>query len=393
MLTTINIGTTGLNGFTKELETISNNVANLNTPSFKSSKSQFTALFSNSGQGSATGQNGKPVGQTGYGLGTLPSVINFEQGQLNQTGQDLDVAIDGEGLFVLRDASGAILYSRDGSFSFDSKGVLVNSSGAKVLGMDAHGNLHDITTTGLSLNPALPTTTITVAGRLLSAESTKILNGINVIDKLGASHALTVELANTGSVLAGSWKVSVKDGTTVIGEGELRFTEGRVDAAYSDIAFKYTPAGLSEMDLTLRFGPEVTSPASGTSSLAVSTIDGHGEGSLVKTTFDKLGNLVLSYSNGETVKQQQLALARPSSTDDLVVASGNSYKSVRPNAVSLGVAAEGQTTITADYLEGSNVDLSSEFSAIIVTQRGYQASSQLISTANEMLDTLLRMKG
>lgn len=387
MLNSINIGTTGLTGFSKQLETISNNVANLNTPSFKASNTQFTDLFTNTPNG------GSGNAQTGYGLATLPSVIDFAQGQVNQTGNDMDVAINGNGFFVVNDDTmNETLYTRDGRFSFNQDGILVNANGAHVQGLK-DGRLADITLEGLRTSTASASTSITLTGALLTAETSKQIPDVTVTDSTGGKHTLTVEFVNNSIVTAGSWTVNISDGTTPVATGEVRFVNGRLDLAYNKVSFEYHPDGAAVMPLTLELDTTTTAAATGTSTLAVSKIDGYGEGSVVKTTFDTLGNLVISYSNGQNVKQQQLALVKPGTPADLIAISGNSFRNTRPAAATLGVAVAGQTTITADALEGSNVDLSAQFSSIIVTQRGYQASSQLISTANEMLDVLLHMKG
>jgi flagellar hook protein FlgE len=390
MLNSINIGTSGLLGFSKQLETISNNVANLNTAGFKGANAQFSALFSAGGESIGTGQAGT---HNGAGLATLPTVVDFSQGQINQTGNDLDVAIDGNGFFILKDDAGNPTYTRDGRFNFDAKGVLVNAAGARVQQLSADGELKDITLEGLRNNPAQATLNIKMSGTLPLTETTKTVTGINVTDGAGATRALTVELKNNTAVTAGSWLVTIKDGATSVGSGEIGFINGRIDPAHSSVAFNYTPAGAAAMPLTLAFDASVTSPATGTATMAVSAVDGWGEGELTGATFDTGGKLVISYSNGQSSKDQRLALAHVNTATDLEQVGGNTFRSTNPQGVKLGLAGGAGSAITSKSVEGSNVDLSKEFSAIIVTQRGYQAASELISTANQMLDTLMHMKG
>ena len=134
MLDSIHVGVTGLLGYQQGLRTIANNTANLNTPGYKSATLQFTDLFYS---GSATG--GRDLRQ-GYGLDTAGTRLDFGQGDLRQTGNDFDLAVDGEGLFVLKDAQGDTRYTRAGQFGFDPDGVLVNKTdGSKVMGLDADG--------------------------------------------------------------------------------------------------------------------------------------------------------------------------------------------------------------------------------------------------------------
>ncbi len=391
MLDSLHIGTSGLIGFSKELQTISNNVANLNTPGFKGSNAQFTALFSEGGGSALSGHGGS---RSGAGLGTLSSVIDFSQGQINQTGNDLDVAIDGSGFFVLRDSAGQTLYTRNGQFKFDTDGFLVSGiTGQRVQALNEKGVLQDISLEGLRTSPASASSTITLSGTLSTADASKTVGGITVTDGAGGAHTLSVEFTNNTATTPGSWLVTIMDGTTTVATGEIRYDNGLLDPAFSTVSFTYSPTGVAAMPMSLTIDASSTSAASGASTLAVSSIDGNGVGEMTGATFDSSGHLVISYSNGQTDESQTLALAMFNSTDDLQAVDGNNFKSTNPQAVTLGVAKAGTTTIDGASLEGSNVDLSKEFSKIIITQRGYQASSELISTANEMLQTLIQMKG
>lgn len=391
MLNSINIGTSGLIGFSKELQTISNNVTNLNTPGFKASNAQFTSLFSEGGGSALSGHGGS---HGGAGLGTLSSVIDFSQGQINQTGNDLDVAIDGSGFFVLRDSAGQTFYTRDGQFKFDTDGFLVSSiTGDRVQALNDEGVLQDINLDGLRTNPAAASANITLSGTLSTADASKMVGGVTVTDSAGGTHTLSINFVNNTATTPGSWLVTVMDGATTVATGEIRYDSGLLDPAFSTVSFTYSPTGVADMPLTLTIDASSTSAASGASTLAVSLIDGNGIGEMTGATFDSSGHLVISYSNGQTDESQTLAIAMFNSTDDLQAASGNNFKSTNPQAVTLGVAKAGSTTIDGASLEASNVDLSTEFSKIIITQRGYQASSELISTANQMLQTLMQMKG
>lgn len=398
MLNSINIGTSGLVGFSKQLETISNNVANLNTTGFKGASSQFTALFSGGDEG-AGGNAGNGAGAaagnqaTGSGLAMLPNTVDFTQGQVSQTGGDLDVAIDGHGFFVLRDPAGNTQYTRDGRFNFNTDSVLVNNQGAHVQALGADGGLHDMTLDGLHSNPASASTAIKLGGSLSTADATKVVSSVTVTDAAGGTHTLSIELKNNTATTAGSWSVSIKDGSAEVGSGEVRFTNGVLDPAFSQIAFTYSPAGVAAMPLTVTLEAGATSAATGASSLAVSSVDGWGVGTLDTATFDASGKLSITYSNKQSATPQTLALASFGASNELEQGPGTSFVSKRPGAALLGVADGNTATVAAKSLEGSNVDLSRQFSAIIVTQRGYQASSELISTANQMLDTLMHMKG
>src|SRR4051812_31094213 len=180
MLDSIYVAMTGLNGYSQGLRVIANNTANINTPGFKGSTLQFADMFYSSGA-AADGTM-----QVGYGLNTAGTVLNFKQGELSQTGNSLDLAIDGQGLFTLQDANGNLHYTRAGQFTFDSGGVLVSRIDAsKVMGLDATGNLVPITLTDLSIAAGKATATVNFAGNLSSSATTQTVSGVTVYDELG----------------------------------------------------------------------------------------------------------------------------------------------------------------------------------------------------------------
>ncbi len=388
MLKSINIGTTGLVGFSKELQTISNNVANLNTTGFKGTNGQFTALFTEGGAGAGTAQAGT---QGGAGLGTLASTIDFSQGQINQTGSALDVAIDGEGFFVLKDLDGNYSYTRDGRFHFDDD-ILVNPAGQHVQALGTGGTLQDVTLSGVRASPPSASSVIKMGGILATSDTVKTVGDVKITDSAGGSHTLAVEFKNNTAVTAGSWLVTIKDGTSTVATGELRFDNGILDASKATIQFSYAPAGVAPLPLRLEFASLTTSAATGSSTMALNSTDGWGVGTMTGATFNAKGQLAISYTNGQTSEKQTLALARFGSTSALEQGNGSTFRALDPRAAVLGSADGKASTIRGESLEGSNVDLSKQFSAIIITQRGYQASSELISTANQMMETLMQMK-
>jgi flagellar hook protein FlgE len=382
MLDTINIGITGLQGFSRGLKVIANNTTNMNTSGYKSAALQFSSLFD------AGGENG---GQGG-GLSAGFTALNFSQGELRQTGNDLDMAIDGHGLFMLKGADGKIHYSRAGEFQFNSDGVLVNrADGADVLGVGADGNLSTISIGSQHFSTAGATTLVTFGGNLSSSQATQTINAIKVVDTAGGEHQLTATFTSKGS---GNWDVSFKEGSTVVGSGTIAFSNGKIATASSSIAFDYTAPGLGATRVTFDFSNNVTSFASGSlSTLAMATQNGVAGGELTETAFDANGTLLMTYSNGQTVKGPKLALSRFDTADGLEPAGASELSSVGIPGWHIGTAGSGAFgTVKAGWIEQSNVDLSQEFSNLVITQRGYQASSQVISTANDMLQELFGMK-
>ena len=269
------------------------------------------------------------------------------------------------------------------------------TDGSKVLGQYSDGTIRPITIADLSTQAPKGTTTVTFSGNLSSTAASQTVGSVKVIDSLGGEHTLTVNLTNDSANTAGGWTVQVLEGTTVVGTGAIAFSNGSPVAGSSTVSLTYTPSGLAAMPLTLDFSKNVTSFASGNlSTLAFASQDGYVAGMLTGETFDATGTLVLSYSNGQTVKGPQLSLGRFDSVGAVAAVGNNEFDATNPLAWHTGIAgAAGFGAVRAGMVELSNVDLSKEFSNLVIMQRGYQASSQVISTANDMLQELLTMKG
>jgi flagellar hook protein FlgE len=400
MLDSIYIGMSGLTGFSKNLSLIGNNVANLNTVGFKTQQMQFADLFyrTSFGDGMATG--GEQQLALGSGLGTAGTQRVFKQGELRATGNDLDAAIDGSGFFVLR-KDGEAFYTRAGQFSFDADGVLVNGGGLRVAAL-AGDTLQDINIRGERSNPGKATGRVEFVGILnsnLSSTTPFTVQGVTVFDRLGRTYTGSVVFTNNGAVTPGSWFVEVREETGQrVGGGEIRFNgDGTPAAGFNSVAFTLA-AGGEASTVNLYFGDPGTAGAArslsaSSSDLRVDRQDGFGVGALLKATFDPIGQLVLSYSNGQTVRLDRLALASFDDLQSLTQVEGSLFRAGATEEASYGTAGAGPFgQVVAARVELGNVDLAQEFSDLIVTQRGYQASSQVISTANELIQQLFDLR-
>ncbi len=387
MLDSIFIGMTGLQGYSQGLRVIANNTANINTPGYKGSSLQFADMFySNSNTGMGTMQ-------VGYGLNTAGTMLNFEQGELRQTGNTLDLAVDGQGLFTVRDEGGNTHYTRAGQFNFNTDGVLVSRiDQSKVVGQDASGAVGEISIAGKSMIAGTATTTIKFDGSLSSGVATYSIGDVKFVDKLGGEHAVTLVFTNENN---GKWKVEVVDGATTTTAGTIEFDGGLPKAGSSTATMNFTPAGLTPMSVVLDFSSYVSSFNGGPdSTLKVTSQDGKGPGNLTGVNFDATGTLIMNYSNGEVVKGSRLLLGRFDSVDAVAANGNNQFDATNQLAWHTGLGGEsGFGSIRSGMIELSNVDLSQEFSDLVIMQRGYQASSQVISTANDMLQELFQMKG
>lgn len=389
MLDSIQVGLSGLLGYSKGLRVVANNTANLNTPGYKASTLQFTDMLYSS---EAAGQGRS---QFGHGLATAGTHLDFSQGDLRETGNDLDAAIDGDGLFVLRDEQGRTRYTRAGQFQFDAQGQLVNrTDGSQVMGVDASGQQAPLSMAGRLTVAGTPTATVRFTGNLSSTTATQTVGSVKVYDSLGEEHALSVKFTSTAASTPNNWHLELMDGATLVGSADMVFEDGRPQLAGAKPSFTYTPPGRAAQTLVLDFSADVTSFASGNlSTLAMASQDGRPPGSLVRTTFNARGALVATYSNGQTVEGARLLLARFRSASAVEDLGGNQFASVDGQGWVEGAAGEaGFGQLRAGSIEISNVDLSREFSDLVVMQRGYQASSQIVSTANDMLQELFNMK-
>lgn len=384
MIDAIYTAMSGLQGHERGLNNISSNVANMNTPGFKGSQVDFTDVFSgNAGQGNQ--------GANGRGLDSSHVSIDMRAGETRETGRDLDLAIGGDAFFAMSDDSGETRYTRNGGFEFDDKGVLVQRGGAmKVLAHDAGGKLTTVSLDGLRSSRPAVSTEVTLTGNLSSTDTDHSIEDLAVYDKLGGKHSLKLSFTNDSATAAGSWVLTVLEGTTQLATGKFAFTNG--SPTTSTLKLNLALAGTDATDISFTLDADTTGFSSGTTStLAMKKQDGHAAGQVTSLTFDERGVLKIAYSNGEKLDGPTLVLAQIQDQSGLQ-AVGNAvyaYSGERPPVLR---EASDDLRITAKSIEQSNVDLTSEFSALILMQRGYQASSQVISTANEMLQQLFEMK-
>jgi flagellar hook protein FlgE len=401
MFESIYIGLSGMSTFSRNLTVIGNNVSNLNTTAFKSSQLSFSDLLYSHQFSDANNGTGADL-QFGSGVGSGSTRVLFTQGTLRQTGNATDLAIDGNGFFVLRDpnnnsiyaANGRNTYTRDGEFDFDSNGFLISKlTGGRVQAFN--GGLEDINISSLRTTPPQATSNVSFVNNLDSGGTTADAT-VSVFDSGGAPHTLKVHFTKVSGSTPPEWQYQVQDETNaVIASGDLQFNANGSPASGTTQTFTFTPiGGAAPTPITFDFGAAggfsgVTS-FSGATGITVGSSDGFAVGALTEATFNQDGVLTITYSNGQTRTGPTLALASFGAPDDLDVIAGGIYDNRSGQAVTVGAPRTGvMGAIAAKSLESANVDLTQQFSDLIVTQRGYQASSQVISTANDMIQQLL----
>jgi flagellar hook protein FlgE len=394
MFESIYVGLSGLAGFSRNLTVIGNNVSNLNSPGFKASQLHFADLMY-----ASTAAGGGAL-HLGSGVDTGATRVLFTQGAMRETGSATDLAIDGNGLFVLRSEAGTT-YTRAGSFEFDAAGFLISrANGARVGALGEGGGLQDIGVGGLRATPGQATSVVRLIDNLSSGDTAHEL-AITVFDAAGASRNLTLALTNNGAAVPRSWLLEVRDAAgNALSSGEIRFGgDGSPAEGFNSHAFTLASPGGEATGIVLQFGDPgsfsgATNFSAGPeSTLALGSQDGFAAGSLTEVSFDADGVLVAAYSNGRTSRGPRVALAFFESPQELEAAGAGVFENRGGQRVTLGSPRSGPFgAIAGGALESANVDLAQQFSELIVTQRGYQASSQVITAANEMIQQLFDIK-
>ena len=401
----------GLRAHQTMMDVVGNNIANVNTTGFKKSDAIFQDVLSQTlnGAGAPTAElGGTNAAQIGLGAQLGAIAQNFLQGALQNTGRDLDLALQGDGFFSLEE-SGAQLYTRAGSFFVDSNGNLVSSSGAFVQGWTAD-NTGAVATSGPAGRISIPvgdqvspviTSEINLGGNLPSeAEigATQI-SSLNVYDSQGGT--IELELTFTKSA-ADNWTLTANygDPPTAVAVADAALTFGADGRLVSPADFNANIAagaipGVGAVSLT--FGGDVASEVTqlaASGSVSAISQDGSTTGQLIGVTVGQDGVITGAYSNGQVKPIAQVAVASFSNPEGLERVSGTMFRaSVNSGLAQIGTASTGgRGQVAPGTLEMSNVDLAVEFTTLIRTQRGFQANSRVITTSDEMLQEVVNLK-
>jgi flagellar hook protein FlgE len=384
--------------YSKGLEVISNNVANLNTAGFKVGTPVFTDELFRNETGAVPGSEGNTA--SGAGVSVDTQHLSFAAGQARNTGNPLNAALDGNGFFVL-DRDGQMLYTRAGQFEYNADGQLVDTTTkAPVLVRNDSGSSTNFNVSDFRVYPPKVTTTVNLTGTLASTgTATFSLPAVTLVDSGGGSQTITAKFVRNASD-ATQWSVEVDDSSgKALATGDLRFNaDGTPKDGYNSMKVTLSPANITPFDVTINFGAAnsfagVTSLSSQTTSqVQMLKQDGIQLGSLTGTSFDDHGRITLTYSNGQTKTPATLMLAQIDQQEQLTpIGSGlfTAQAITQPQFAPAQTAGIGR--VVGGQIEQSNVDLTQQFSDLIIIQRGYQASSQTTSVANEMIQTLLQM--
>lgn len=389
MLRSLYSGISGLRSHQTMLDVTGNNIANVNTTAFKSSATQFQDTLSQLTQGAGGPQEqigGTNPAQVGLGVRVAGISTNFSQGSAQSTGRATDMMISGDGFFVTKTGA-QTLYTRAGSFDFDGAGRLVSPDGAIVQGYTAvngvvsdGGPTSDVTLPLGVVAPAATTTSATVSGNLPSdaAAGPPLVRDVQVYDNTGTARTVSLSFTKT----AAGWDVEGTDPNGPPGFASLTFVGGKQTSAGT-----MTIGGIA-VDMSKLTG------FAGLTTVAVSNQDGRAAGTLKSYTLSKDGTLVGSFSNGASQAIGRVVLATFSNPGGLEKAGSSGYKSTfNSGNATIGTPGSGSLgSLQAGALEMSNVDLSQEFTNLIVAQRGFQANARIITTSDEVLQELTNLK-
>jgi flagellar hook protein FlgE len=394
MLGSIYVGLSGMNAFGRGLQTISNNVANINSPGFKATSVNFGDVFSYGG-GGLTFFSGVDGTRAGSGVRVSAERVDFGQGDLRQSDGDLDLAIQGAGFLVLLKDSNTY-YARTGQFVVDKDGFIVQQGTKYRLGvLDGAGRATSLNIDSKRTSAPVATSVIKFSDNLSSSATTTTVADLAVYDALGGKQTWQAKFDKVASA-QNQWTVTVTDQTgTQIGQSTLQFAGSNVDPTTQKLVFTSTAQGVAALTVTLDFSVGVTSFSAGTTStLRAASVDGNGVGALSTVTLDEEGRIKLTYSNEKSDLLGAVALADFRDPQQLRRLSGGLFEKIGdgPNRL-LASNVEGIGRLQSKQLEASNVDLSQQFGELILIQRGYQASSQVVSATNDMIQQLFGIRG
>ena len=399
----------GLEADNTALNTIANNLSNMNTVAYKSQDVQFSDLFYQ--QVGASG-SGDPE-QVGAGTQVGAITTDFTPGTPNPaTGQSQDVALNGDGFFVVQDGN-VQEYTRAGNFVISSDGHLLTQGGQQVMGYPAVNGVPD---TNAPLVPIqIPkgqveqpkaTTSMSLTANLdaSAAVGTNAQGQITLYDSLGEAHVATVDFQKTGT---NKWSYNISlpagdaTGSSANTVGTLTFdSSGNLTAPAANVSgIQFT--GLSDGAADMNFSwnlydsnnkPVIDQVAAG-SGVGKSNQDGYASGQYQDFTVDSNGVISASFSNNETQVVGQFAIASITNEQGLTRLGDNNYQTTLASGqATIGTAgSNGRGTIQDQAVEGSNVDISTQFSDLIVAQRAFEANSKAITTFDTVTQETINM--
>ena len=401
-------GGSGMNAQSNKLSTVADNIANVNTTGYKRASTEFSSLVLRSGTGS-------------YNSGSVETHVRYaisDAGTLQYTTSATDLAIQGNGFFSVTDARGTPFLTRAGSFVPDGEGNLVNAAGYYLMGYDlkngppnviANGlGGMDIVNIGQTALEGNPSTKATASANLdanaaitAGAPAYTSKTSLVTFDNIGNKVTLDIYAFKTA---ANTWDIEVYDNAVSTAGG---FPYGSGPLANDTFIFDVSATGKGKLDAASPVDLTLTIPGGSAFTLDLSvmtqvaadfqfkaTVDGNSPSAIDKVEVDTDGTLYALYNDGTRLATYRIPLATVPSPDNLVPEVGNVYSlGIDSGNVQVDFAGQsGLGIIKKEALEQSNVDLASELTAMIESQRGYTANSKVFQTGADLLDVLVNLK-
>ncbi len=404
----------GLKAHQMKMDVTGNNIANVNTVGYKSSSTVFQDTLSQvvrAGGAAAENRGGTNPAQVGLGVKLAAIATNWTNGAAQSTGRSTDFMIEGDGFFVVRGTGGEQLYTRAGSLDFDSQGRLVTPDGgilqgwiADADGINPNGPIRDLTVPyGQIVNPRA-TSSAVISGNLnaAAAPGTVVQTPTKMFDAQGVEQQITYTFTKAALPATNTWGMQIQNNggapltlTDANGApfgGTITFdTNGVMTAPVGGIAFAPGgPSWATPVDVDMG---SITQFA-GSSEVTPEDQDGYALGTLQGFELSNDGTIVGTYSNGLIKPMGQIAMAAFNNPSGLEKAGNSSFRVGQNSGEALigAAGAGGRGVLSSGALEMSNVDLSEEFTSLIVAQRGFQANSRVITASDELLQDLVNLK-
>jgi len=406
-MASFSIALSGLTAASTDLDVTANNIANSNTVGFKQSRAEFADVF-------AAGAVNLNTSAVGEGVRLAATAQQFTQGNISTSGSNLDLAISGDGFFTLKDPSNGIVYSRNGQFSEDKGGNVVTSTGQalQVYPPTTTGGFNTGALSNLNLQTAQSTPLATTAGAVILnlPAGTKPPTGgafdptnpatynqstsTTVFDSLGNSFPATFFFTQTAT--PGLWNVNMTvNGVLNATTNPLQFsnTGAVTQPASGALNFPgFAPGdGAAVMNMTFNFAQ--TTQFGGGFGVTSITQNGFATGQLSTVSIDPTGVVSAVYTNGRSTQLGQLALANFPDPQGLKQLGNTSWAETfkSGNHISGTAGSAGFGSIQSGALEASNVDLTTELVTMITAQRAFQANAQVITTSNQLSQTVINI--
>jgi len=414
MFTSFSTALSALSATSTAIDVVGNNLANLNTPGFKTSVVSFHDLVTQS-LGAGLGDT-----QVGFGVGTPLTLRQFSQGALQTTGGTLDAAIQGDGFFLVQGQNSSIEYTRGGNFQVDKDGNLTTATGEQLQGwtqangtLDTNTNPGSITVPVGTVQPPKPTGSIAfdinlnAAAQNGTADST-YATSVTVYDSLGNSNIVTATFTKDANTpLTWNYSLSIPDadvknppaqaytGTLEFGaDGKLSKplpSDPPPDPWQVDLADNAASLNLN-LNLFNGLTPRISQFAQPSSVSAVAQ-DGAPAAQLVRVAVADGGQILAQFSNGQQTVVGQLAMATIRNPDSLIAAGDNNYMlSARSALPAVGMPGTGgRGSVKGGAVESSTVDIAQQFTNLIVYQRAYEANSKIVSAVDELSQNTINL--